>query len=57
MTREVLYAEVLIQVILSACTIDLDEMEANLKKEKMVKTTQHCLAKANGNPETAGKTQ
>ena len=53
MTREVLYAEVLIQGILSGRTVDMDEIEANFQNKKMVKTIQRYLAKADGNPETA----
>ncbi|MBR2668359.1 MAG: helix-turn-helix transcriptional regulator [Solobacterium sp.] len=51
-TREVMYAEVLIQGILSGRTVDMDEIEANFHNEKMVKTIRRYLAKANGNPET-----
>ena len=52
MTREVMYAEVLIQGILSGRTVDMDEIEANFRNEKMVKAIRRYLAKANGNPET-----
>ncbi len=52
-TREVMYAEVLIQGILSGRTVDMDEIEANFQNEKMVKTIRRFIAKANGNPETA----
>ena len=52
MTREVMYAEVLIQGILSGRTVDLDEIEANFHNEKMVKVIRRYLDKANGNPET-----
>ncbi|MGI6263888.1 MAG: helix-turn-helix domain-containing protein [Acutalibacteraceae bacterium] len=51
-TREVMYAEVLIQGILSGRTVDMDEIKANFQNEKMVNTIQRYLAKANGNPET-----
>ena len=51
MTREVMYAEVLIQGILSGRTVDIDEIEANFQNEKMVKTIRRYIAKANGNPE------
>ena len=51
MTREVMYAEVLIQGILSGRTVDMDEIEANFQNEKMVKTIRRYLAKASGNPE------
>ena len=53
MRREVLYAEVLIQGILSGRTVDMDEIEANLQNKKMVNTIRRYLAKANGNPQTA----
>ncbi len=53
MTREVMYAEVLIQGILSGRTVDMDEIEANFQNEKMVKAIRRYLAKASGNPETA----
>lgn len=52
MTREVMYAEVLIQGILSGKTVDMDEIEANLKNKHMVETIRRYLAKANGMPET-----
>ena len=52
MTREVMYAEVLIQGILSGRTVDMDEIEANFQNEKMANTIRRYLAKANGNPET-----
>ena len=50
-TREVMYAEVLIQGILSGRTVDMDEIEANFQNEKMVRTIRRYLAKASGNPE------
>ena len=53
MTREVMYAEVLIQGILSGRTVDMDEIEANFHNEKMVKVIRRYLDKANGNPEAA----
>ena len=52
MTREVLYAEVLIRGILSGRTVDMDEIEANFQNEKMVKVIRRYLSKAGGNPET-----
>jgi len=52
MTREVMYAEVLIQGILSGRTVDMDEIETNFQNKKMVETIRHYLAKANGNPGT-----
>ena len=50
MTREVLYAEVLIQGILSGRTVDMDEIEACFRNRKMVETIRRYLAKANGGP-------
>ena len=52
MTREVMYAEVLIQGILSGRTVDMDEIEADFQNEKMVNVIRRYIAKANGNPET-----
>lgn len=52
MTREVLYAEVLIQGILSGRTVDMDEIEANFQNKKMVNEIRRYLAKANGNSGT-----
>lgn len=52
MTREVMYAEVLIQGILSGRTVDMDEIETNFQNKKMVETIRRYLAKANGNPGT-----
>ena len=48
-TREVMYAEVLIQGILSGRTVDMDEIEAKFHNEKMIHTIRRYLAKANGN--------
>ena len=48
-TREVMYAEVLIQGILSGRTVDMDEIEANFQNEKMVKEIRRYLAKVDGN--------
>ena len=45
-TREVLYAEVLIQGILSGRTVDMEEIEAGIKSEKMVETIRRFLVKA-----------
>ena len=50
--REVLYAEVLIQGILSGRTVDMDEIEANFQNRRMVDTIRRYLAKADGLPET-----
>ena len=51
-TREVMYAEVLIQGILSGRTVDMDEIEANFQNQHMVETIRRYIAKANGNSET-----
>ena len=56
MTREVMYAEVLIQGILSGRTVDMDEIEASFQNQKMVQTIRRYLAKASGNPETGVQT-
>ena len=45
-TREVLYAEVLIQGILSGRTVDTDEIEASFQNKKMVETIRRYVAKA-----------
>lgn len=45
-TREVMYAEVLIQGILSGRTVDMEEIEANFANKKMVETIRRYLAKA-----------
>ena len=50
MTREVMYAEVLIQGILSGRTVDMDEIEANFQNKKMVAAIRRYLSKANGIP-------
>ena len=55
-TREVMYAEVLIQGILSGRTVDMDEIEANFQNKKMVKEIRRYLAKANGDPGAAIQT-
>ena len=47
MTREVLYAEVLIQAILAGRTVDMDEIEASFQNKKMVETIRKYLTKAN----------
>ncbi len=52
-TREVMYAEVLIQGILAGRTVDMDEIEANFQNEKMVNVIRRYLAKADADPETA----
>jgi len=53
MTREVMFAEVLIQGILSGRTVDMDEIEAGLQNKKMVQTIRRYLTKASGDPGTA----
>ncbi len=47
-TREVMYAEVLIQGILSGRTVDMDEIEASFQNKTMVRTIRRYLSKANG---------
>lgn len=51
MTREVLYAEVLIQGILSGRTVDMEEIEAGFANKSMVETIRRYLSKAAGTPE------
>ena len=51
MTREVMYAEVLIQGILSGRTVDMDEIEANFQNRKMVDVIRRYLAKTSNDPE------
>ena len=46
-TREVLYAEVLIQAILSGKKVDMDEIDAVFKNRKMVDTIRNYLIKIN----------
>ncbi|MBO4872560.1 MAG: helix-turn-helix transcriptional regulator [Lachnospiraceae bacterium] len=46
MTREVLYAEVLIQGILSGRTVDMEDVEANFRNKKMVETIRRYRMKA-----------
>ena len=48
MTREVMYAEVLIQGILNGKTVDIDEIEANFQNKKMIETIRRYISKANG---------
>ncbi len=45
-TREVMYAEVLIQGILSGRTVDMDEIEMSFKNKKMAETIRQYLSKA-----------
>ena len=51
-TREVMYAEVLIQGIMSGRTVDMEEIEANFRNKRMVETIRRYLAKMNDGPET-----
>ena len=44
-TREVMYAEVLIQAILAGRRVDMDEIEAGLKNKRMVETIRRYLEK------------
>ena len=44
-SREVMYAEVLIQGILSGRTVDMEEIEAGLTNKKMIETIRRYLAK------------
>lgn len=52
MTREVMYAEVLIQGILSGRTVDMDEIETNFQNEKMVNVIRRYISKASEDPGT-----
>ena len=52
MTRDVMYAEVLIQGILSGRTVDMDEVEATFQNKMMVETIRRYLVKASADPET-----
>ena len=52
MTREVMYAEVLIQGIMSGRTVDMEEIEANFQNKHMVETIRRYLTKANGLPDS-----
>ena len=52
MTRDVMYAEVLIQGILSGRTVDMDEVEATFRNKMMVETIRRYLVKASADPET-----
>ena len=55
MTREALYAEVLIQGILSGRTVDMDEIEANFRNRKMVETIRRYVDKTREGAEFARK--
>ena len=46
-TREVMYAEVLIQGILSGRTVDMSEIEASFNNRNMVETIRSYLTKTN----------
>lgn len=46
MTREVMYAEVLIQGITKGRTVDMEEIDANFKNKHMVETIRRYLNKA-----------
>lgn len=46
MTREVMYAEVLIQGIMKGLTVDMDEIDAYFKNKKMVDTIRRYAEKA-----------
>ena len=48
-SREVMYAEVLIQGILSGRTVDMEEIEESFQNAQMVETIRRYIAKANGN--------
>ena len=52
-TREVMYAEVLIQGILSGRTVDMDEIEDNFQNKAMIKTIRRYAAKTNGTSDTS----
>ena len=56
MTREVLYAEVLIQGILSGRTVDMDEIEALFRNKKMVETIRRYQNRADGTAPAAQDT-
>ena len=47
MTRDVMYAEVLIQGILSGRTVDMDEIDAGFQNRMMVETIRRYLGKMN----------
>ena len=44
-TRDVMYAEVLIQGIIAGRTVDMDEIEASFRNRKMVDTIRRYIAK------------
>ena len=45
-TRDVMYAEVLIQGIMDGKTVDMEEIEAGLENKKMVEVIREYLKKA-----------
>lgn len=47
MTREVMYAEVLIQGILEGRTVDMDEIEADFANKHMVEMIRRYIEKTN----------
>jgi transcriptional regulator with XRE-family HTH domain len=47
-TRDVLYAEVLIQGILQGCSVDMEEVEAAFVHRKMVETVRRYLSRTGG---------
>jgi len=51
-TREVMYAEVLIQGLLSGRTVDMEEIKAAFQNKKMVETIRRYVAKASTAPTT-----
>ena len=54
MTREVMYAEVLIQGICAGRTVDMDEIEAGFRNKAMIRTIRRYLEKAKGDPAAGG---
>ncbi len=52
MTREVMYAEVLIQGIMSGRTVDMEEIEANFRNKLMVETIRNYIAKTSGSTDS-----
>lgn len=48
--REVMYTEVLLQGILSGRTVDMDEIESEMKNPRMIETIRRYLAKSGGTP-------
>ena len=50
LTREVLYAEVLIQGLLSGRTVDMAEIEAEFENKSMIETIRRYYIKATGTP-------